>query len=158
MLPVKHLAVLKKIAAILDGTSVKWVLTGSCGMVLQGMPLEVHDIDLQPDRKGAYEIGRLLAEFMVSPVTYKPSERIRSHFGEFLIDGVEVQVMGDMTKLRDDGTWEEPVCLEKVRVWVEIDGIKLPVLPLEYEYEAYKRMGRLERAQSIRAWLDGNMP
>ena len=41
--------------------SVLWVVTGSLGMALQGMPVTVHDIDLQTDAAGAYKIAHIFA-------------------------------------------------------------------------------------------------
>jgi hypothetical protein len=38
--------------------------------------------------------------------------------------------------------------------WVEIAGMRLPVLALEYEYQAYRTIGRIERANLLRRWLD----
>jgi hypothetical protein len=157
-LPALHLQVLWKIVSLLKDKDINWVLTGSTGMALQGMPLEVHDIDLQTDEAGAYEIDRLLADYAVKPVRYKPSERIRSHFGEFMMDGVEVEVMGDMVKLLDNSTWEPSVDIAALRCWVEIDGSLVPVLPLEYEYQAYLKMGRFERAEMLRAFIEKKHP
>ena len=36
-----------------------------------------------------------------------------------------------------------------------VDGMSVPVITLEYEYEAYLRLGRSERAQLLRDWLAG---
>jgi hypothetical protein len=36
---------------------------------------------------------------------------------------------------------------------VEFDGMKLPVLSLEYEKKAYRMLGRIERADRIKEWL-----
>ena len=55
------LDVLRLLHQRLEGSSAVWALTGSLGMVLQGLPLEPHDIDLQTDPVGAYEIERRLA-------------------------------------------------------------------------------------------------
>jgi hypothetical protein len=123
-------------------------------MALQGMPVAVHDIDLQTDRDGAYAIERVLREYVVQPVRYLESERIRSHLGMLVMDGIQVEIMGAIQKRLDDQAWEDPVRIESVRQWLEIDGNQVPVLSLEYEYQAYLRMGRTEKAELLRAWLD----
>ncbi|MCW5852548.1 MAG: hypothetical protein KIT87_20910, partial [Anaerolineae bacterium] len=64
-----------------------WAVTGSVGMALQGIPVEPHDIDLQTDAAGAYEIQRRLAEYSVQPVAFLAGERMRSHFGRLVIEG-----------------------------------------------------------------------
>jgi hypothetical protein len=36
---------------------------------------------------------------------------------------------------------------------VEVEGLRLPVLSLEYEYRAYLALGRVERAEMLRRWF-----
>lgn len=183
-----HFKVLKQILARLQDQPIEWVVTGSLGMALQGVPVEVHDIDLQTDQAGAYAIERCLAEYVTMPVHYLASERIRSHFGQLQIDGMQVEIMGALQKRltpslqkessikhngmkmeggrehkdsREDAVtgapeavWEEPVQVERYRRWVEVDGQRTPVLSLEYEYQAYLRIGRTAKAALLREWLD----
>jgi hypothetical protein len=156
MLPEGHFAALRKIVARIGNHPITWALTGSTSMALQGMPLEVHDIDIQTDKIGAYELDRILSDYAVVPVRFLLSERIHSHFGEFIIDGIEVEVMGDMEKLLDDGNWEPPVRIEEHRLWVESEGLRIPVISLEHEVEAYAKMGRLEKSGLIQDWLKRN--
>ncbi len=153
VVPYQHLKVLQRICTCLEGSLVEWAITGSLGMALQGVPVEVHDIDLQTDRRGAYEIERCLAEFVVQPVRFSESERIRSHLGRLEIDGVQVEIMGDIQKRLENGSWEEPVRVTDHRRWVEIAGMRVPVLSLEYEAQAYLRLGRCDKAEMLRAWL-----
>jgi hypothetical protein len=122
-------------------------------MALQGLDIKVNDIDIQTDQQGAYEISGKFPEFVVAPVRYLESERIRSHFGKLDIDGVKVEIMGDIQKWVDQQTWEEPVKVESYRSWVEIEGMQIPVLSLEYEYWAYLKLGRVEKAEILKAWL-----
>jgi len=44
-------------------------------MALQGVPIPVHDIDIQTDKDGAYEIERCFAEYVVEPVRYSESQQ-----------------------------------------------------------------------------------
>ena len=62
--------------------------------------------------------------------------------------------MGDIQKRGVDGVWEEIVDPEHYRQMVEIAGLLVPVLSLEYEYQAYLKFGRVERAEMLRRWLD----
>ncbi len=153
MITKEHLRALKTIITRLKDQPINWVVTGSLGMALQGVPVEVHDIDLQTDKDGAYEIERLLAEYRVVQVRYKESERIRSHLGKLEIDGIQVEIMGAFQKLLDEHTWEDPVKVEEHRQWVEINGMQAPVLSLEYEYQAYRKLGRTEKAQKLWDWI-----
>lgn len=149
-----YLKVLGKIVSRLEGKPIIWVLTGSLGMALQGVPVQVYDIDIQTDKEGAYEIERCLAEYVVEPVRYLESERIRSHFGMLEIDGMRVEIMGDVQKRLGDRSWEETVKVERYRRWVEVGGMRIPVLSLEYEYQAYLELGRMEKAEMLQSWLE----
>lgn len=153
MIPNQHLQVLRKIVTCLKNRPIHWVVTGSVGMALQGMPLEVHDIDIQTNRDGAYDIERVLMEHIVRPVRYLESEIIRSHLGMLEIDGIQVEIMGDIQKRLENQSWEAPVRVESYRQWLVIEGMQVPVLSLDYEYQAYFRLGRTEKAEMLRAWL-----
>ena len=156
MIEPKYLDTLRKIHARLKDCRAIWVVTGSLGMALQGMNVEVHDIDIQTDQQGAYEIESKFPDYAVAPVHYSESERIRSHFGKLEMDGVKVEIMGDVQKRVDERTWEEPVQVEHNRHWVEIEGMQIPVLSLEYEYQAYLKLGRVEKAEMLREWLQNH--
>lgn len=131
-----------------------WVVTGSLGLALQGLDVAVHDIDLQTDKQGAYEIEEFLDEYIMTHVHYKDSEKIRSHFGVLNINGVQVEIMGDLQKKLSDQKWEEPVNIEAYKIWVEFSGTRIPVLSMEYEYQAYLTLKRYEKAEKIRRWLE----
>jgi hypothetical protein len=61
--------------------------------------------------------------------------------------------MGDIQKRLGDQSWEKPVKVEYYRRWVEVGGMLIPVLSLEYEYQAYLKLGRIEKAEMLRSWL-----
>ena len=149
-----HFRALRTIHHRLGGSAVNWAVTGSLGLLLQGVPTEVHDIDIQTDRWGAYEIERRLAELMTRGVTLRTSERIRSHFGAAEIGGVSVEIMGDIQKRLEVGAWDKLPNLRRLGKTVLVDGMSVPVLSLEYEYRAYLNLGRTQKAEMIRKRLD----
>ena len=153
MIEARYLAALHKIYSRLKDCKAIWVITGSFGMALQGMDIDVHDIDIQTDRPGVFEIESKFPENMIEPVRYAESERIRSYLGKLEIEGIQVEIMGDLQKRFDENGWEEPVRVEPYRRWVSLDGMQIPVLSLEYEYQAYLKLGRLEKAERLREWL-----
>lgn len=155
MLDIAYLKVLRKINVRLNNTSINWVVTGSFSFALQGLPVEPNDIDIQTDKEGAYEIERHFSEFMTKRVTFSSTENIRSHFGELMINGIKLEIMGDIQKRLDDGSWENPVNLKHHKKVVEIEGMQIPVLSLEYEYRAYMNLGRIEKAKMLMNWLQG---
>ncbi|PKO00889.1 MAG: hypothetical protein CVU42_01890 [Chloroflexi bacterium HGW-Chloroflexi-4] len=136
-----------------DRKPINWAVTGSLGMVLQGMQMEIHDIDLQTDKEGAYEIERRLVRYLAKLVHFKASERIRSYFGAFEMDGIKIEIMGDMQHKLPDQKWDTAVDLASCRDWVDFEGMHIPVITLEHEADAYQKMGRFEKAQKVKDFI-----
>jgi hypothetical protein len=40
------------------------------------------------------------------------------------------------------------------KCYIDVEGMHLPVLSVEYEYQAYLKMGRMEKAEILRKWLE----
>ena len=153
MMSPQHVQTLKIIDNSLRKTDIFWVITGSLGFALQGMEIEVNDIDLQTDSAGAYEIEKIFTEKIIRRVEFSRSNKIASHWGELNIDGVKVEIMGALRKKLPDGTWELPVDVKRYREFISFEGMVLPVLSLFYEEQAYRTLGRIERASQIKDWL-----
>ncbi|MFN8483680.1 MAG: hypothetical protein U0768_11640 [Anaerolineae bacterium] len=144
-------AVLRQLDAALP--DVFWVITGSVGLALQGVPLEPNDVDIQTDKAGAFEIEGRFAAHVTQPLALVERTWGRSQLGKLELDGLQVEVIGDIQKRGDDG-WEPPPHLPDLARTVEVEGMRLRVMPLAYEAEAYRRMGRLEKAALIQQYAD----
>ncbi|MFE5322203.1 nucleotidyltransferase domain-containing protein [Paenibacillus sp. NPDC056579] len=107
---------------------------------------------IQTDKNGAFEIQSLFKEHLKREVTFSTTNNIRSYFGELNINGVSVEVIGDIQKLVD-GEWELAPILNEIIRYISVDNIVLPVLSLEYEAEAYRKLGREEKANIIKEHL-----
>jgi hypothetical protein len=144
-----YLVVLRQLFTELQESQVIWAVTGSFSFALQGLPLEPHDIDIQTDTEGAYEIERRFFSQIGRKVAFSSTKRMRSHFGALLIEGIVVEIMGDVQKRLEDGMWETPVDLKSHRQFIHVEGMDIPVLALTYEAQAYLKLGRLERAAML---------
>lgn len=152
-LPASFLPILHQLHTALHGQDILWAITGSTSFTLRGLPFTPKDIDLQTDKDGAYALEAVLRDFVVQPVTFSGTDRIRSHFGKLLVDSVPVEIMGDIEKWVN-GRWQPPPDLTQHCEFVKFDGLELPVLSLTYEQEAYEKMGRWETAVILQQWLD----
>jgi len=148
-----HRRVLELIVARLADVHEPWAVAGSTGMALQGVPVTPRDLDLQTTARGAYQIEERLREFMLEPVAFRTSERIRSHLGRGRVGEVGVEIMGDVEKRLTDGSWDPPPNLSAVARLVSSGDMSVPVLSLEYELDAYEKLGRLDRTAVLRSWL-----
>lgn len=149
-----HLAALRNLVALLPLADVNWALTGSMGHLLQGAPVQPHDIDVQTDEAGVRKAAELLAPYSIAPLHGWESERMRSLFGAFVVDGVAVELLGAVQKRLADGSWGPPTDPAEHRRLVHVESLIVPVLSLEYEAAAYAAIGRLDRASLLRRTLD----
>jgi hypothetical protein len=154
MLPAEYLYALRTICQKLKESGIDWVLTGSASFALQGIPVEPHDIDIMTSEMGAYEIERMFLRCVTAMVAFSEAERIRSHLGRLTIGAVAVEIMGAVQTRLEDGTWEPPVDVTGYRRFVEVEGMTVPVLSLEREYQAYLRLGRTETAEILRSHIE----
>jgi hypothetical protein len=153
VIPSAIVSVLTQLCERLPLEEVNWALTGSLGMTLSGMPLEVHDVDVQTDATSWALVEQRFATDVVEPVQHRTSGRIRSYLGLLVVEGVDVEIMGGLQKRLEDGGWEPPVDPAAHRRLVHYGSLTVPVLSLEYEAAAYERLGRAERAREIRRHL-----
>jgi hypothetical protein len=98
-----------------------------------------------------YRFHELYAGQATQPAALSESETYRSHFGRYDLDGVQVEIMGDLHR-REGNNW--------VPTWattestVDIDGAQCSASWLEEETLAYVRRNRLERAARCLPYCD----
>jgi hypothetical protein len=153
MITARHQQAIRTIYETLKDLDITWTITGSLGFALHGMDVGINDIDLQTDKDGAYRIEHAFRSNVIRKVAFSEAEGIRSHFGELSVREVTVEMMGALQKKLPSGEWEPPVDVEKHREFVDFEGMRLPVLSLSYEEQAYRQLGRTEKADEIRQWL-----
>jgi hypothetical protein len=150
-LPEQHTNVLRFLIENIPPAENLWALTGSAGLRLQGVDLSVHDLDLQTDAETVFVLERELVDFMNVPVHLWETEHTLSYHGQAEIQGLLVELLGDIRHRGPDGAWGPSLDLKSVLVWVEWQDLNVPVLSLAYEAVAYEKMGRLEKAEQIRS-------
>ena len=136
-----------------------WAVMGSTASVLQGIPNYVPpDIDLVTTMEGAYIMSGAVghAGTVIHQVSYSESARYVSHFGIFEVQGVKVEIMGDLIIRVADGVinatdhfarWSD-----KVRL-LHFEDAHIPVVPLEWQLVANVMLGRPERSHGIADFL-----
>ena len=152
-LPDQHAEVLSLLITRLNPADYLWALTGSASLRLQGVDLPVHDLDLQTDGETIRLLEKELAEFMKVPVHVWESEHTLSYHGQAEINGLQVELLGDIRHHGVDGSWLPRLDIPSVLVWVEWRGVNIPVLSLAHETFAYETMGRKQKAELIRSAL-----
>ena len=127
---------------------ITWALTGSAALLLNGVQVEAHDLDLTTDQAGVQAIADALAEFVVTPAGWWETDELASQFARLQVEGVQVDVVGRPFVIKRPGG------AVAIRPWairheIDFEGRKLPIIPLEAELIAYAMMGREAKVQLI---------
>ena len=139
---------LKLVCKDLETSNVRWVLAGSLSLALQGVKVEPNDIDLLTDRRGAFRINAILKKYEKKEVTYSETEKVSSFLGIFEIQGVKVEVMGAYRE-RQGARWVSlSKRLENPRI-IGIDGVRIPVSPIEDQLASYRRSKRPKDVEKV---------
>jgi hypothetical protein len=150
-LPEQHAQVLAFLIEKIHPSDFVWVLTGSAGLRLQGVDISVNDLDLQTDAQTIYVLEQKLADYMKVPVHAWESTHTLSHHGQAEINGLQVELLGDMRHPSSAGIWEPACDITSFREWVSWRELQVPVISLEHEALAYEKMGRMQKAELIRS-------
>lgn len=152
-LPDAHANALEKLIELVPPGQFLWTLTGSAGLRLQGVDLEVHDLDIQTDEQTICKIEKRLAAFMKTPVHLWESPGMKSLDGKGELEGIQIELLANISHKLPDGSWSSFTDFSRL-VWIEWHSLKVAVFPLENEAEAYEAMGRTQKAALIRETLE----
>jgi len=148
-----NMIALKIIISLVENSNIKWALTGSTSLALYGVDVEPKDIDILTDEKGAKLFDNLLSEYCVMKSVYSETDKIRSFFGKYKINDIDIEVMGDIQIKRADGTWSDIGELDDINIALH-QGIKIPQLYLESELKGYENLGREDKVKKIKEQLE----
>ncbi|NOY14827.1 MAG: hypothetical protein GXP43_01265 [bacterium] len=121
-----------------------FAIRGSANLALQGLKVDTDgkDIDIVCDRQTAIAFNQVLPKTsIIQPVRFVASPRIQSFFGQFLINGRIIEVMGNFQLKGPCGRWS-PVFTAKHHTQYQLNRFTLPLTPLEKELEMYYWLGR----------------
>jgi hypothetical protein len=140
---------LKTLSERFKEKNLKWALTGSVNMALQGIEIELNDIDIIVNLEDFKKIKEMFSDL-------RPSAAEKSKFGglkfKLVIGGAEVEIIGEA---RNDKIYLHSL-LEKNLTHVNMDGIKIPCFTLKLEAKAYSLINREEKAELIRKFIEEN--
>ena len=132
-----------------------YAIRGTAGLVLQGLDMNVDDIDILCDAKTALNANLKLSEYLVEKVAFKESPKFKSYFGKFLINGVKVEIMGDWQIFNDKKGWSKTYDANAKNItYVKLNNLEIPITKIELELEVFALMGRWTAYQKIKKQLN----
>ena len=126
----KFLATLKLIAEKLG--NLHYAFRGTTGLILQGLTMNVDDIDIVCDKTTALAANDLLKDYLTDKIKYGGSSKYKSYFGKFTINGIKIEIYGDWQILDTKRNWSEPFDASD-RIEVEFKGTHFYVVPVNTE-------------------------
>lgn len=123
-------------------------IIGSTALLLSGYDIgHVNDIDILTSTKDADYLKIELKEFLLD---FQPEKEtlFRSNFGRFLINNIEIEVMGDL-EIRKNDVWQKLQIIDYKIVELENISLKTPK-PIELQrilklFERNKDLEKLKR-------------
>jgi aminoglycoside-2''-adenylyltransferase len=150
-----------KIGTALKDAQAKWAFGGDAGEIIKGVNVKTDHLEIVTTNAGTEEICRVLAGYVTLPpaTAEKRLSRgadfggkmlpiyIKSHYAELTVDGVRVEVYGDLQFKVAEWDWGDPIDYEVERV--NIIGKNVPTLPLRLKSELDLGLGWLDRVELI---------
>ncbi len=182
ILPQPLLKATVKVSALLADLDERWVIGGDIGELLLGVDVKADHLEIVTTRKGSEVIGAKLQHAPLRSAgeveegtsnlgpkdTEKKLERladcsgnlyavsVRSHYVEGVLDGIRVEVYGDLQYRVGELEWGDPLVFEPTKI--SIIGTSLSVFPLGLKSEIYLALGWVDRVDKISEALTRSQP
>lgn len=138
---------------LLQVPGVRWLIGGSCGLLLQNVDIgrSPRDLDIYVDSKDVNAVHTSLQDYSVDTPIYSETPIYASILSHYLIDGNAVEVVGDFKVKALDSSYQ----VEAAYLWenyghsarLEEQGVK--VMPLAHELLFNLLRNRPDRYQAI---------
>lgn len=141
--------VLANIARALNEAQVTWAVGASMMLYLRGITHTVHDIDLMVAQKDAQTACAQLKR-LGTLLPAGPGAGYRTAcFLEFVVDGVDVDMMAGFAIVKDGKTYPCPLTPETVDCSVTVEGQNVPLQSVAAWLRYYTLMGRQDKVQLL---------
>lgn len=129
----------------------RYAFRGTTSLVLQGLDMNVDDIDVLTDKKTALDSNNLLKEYLIEEVVFKESDKHKSYFGKFNVNGIQVEVMGNWQVKSPKGIWSQIFNADDdQRIEVVLKDGKVWLTTIETELKMFVAMGRWNAYHKIK--------
>jgi len=139
---------LKTLSERLKDQNIPWVFDGSVSLALQGVNVKPGDIDIITDKTGVYKINELLKDYETKKVEFKEADTFKSYLGEFKINDVKIEVMGEFQE-KAKRKWFNSKARLASPIIIQFDGMQLPVSPLLLQLRSYESALRPKDAAKV---------
>ncbi|WP_432626592.1 hypothetical protein [Brotaphodocola sp.] len=148
------LTVLKKLAHRLNEEGITWALGASMLLYFKGVVPDFHDIDLMIINEDADCVKTIFSE-MGELQPPNPNDKYQTKtFLEFIIDGVDVDVMAGFAIVKDGAVIDCSLQRDQITEIMDLDGEHIPLQSLTLWSRYYDLMGRSAKSALIEQYLN----
>ncbi|MFA6830641.1 MAG: hypothetical protein WCR67_08105 [Bacilli bacterium] len=141
------LCVLKKIASNFNSSQIVYALGGSLMLNLRGVKVAYHDIDLMVTLSDSLKADKILQSLGTKSPKRNNSDYTTKFFGEYVIDGVDVDLMAEVSK--DNPSFIFSLEEKDIDSYCDLEGIPLPLHSMTKWLELYKDINRKDKVELI---------
>ncbi|WP_141501040.1 hypothetical protein [Paenibacillus luteus] len=148
----------KALAAIIQATeqsSSPWIIGGSTGLMLRGIPLtaDPRDLDLYCDDEDIDDLYKTLSSFAIDEPVISVTDMYRSRLCHFIIHEVQVELVGGF-RVQAGGSAYETMVRKLLlpfsdQAYMDSSGLSASVVPLAHELWFNYLRGRADRVEII---------
>lgn len=139
-----------------------WLIGGSCGLLLQNVHLEAmpRDIDVYTDQIHTAKLHQLLSDRSTDRPAVSETDTYYSVLSHYDLNGYAVELVGGF-KVRSQGSLYEVRVDRQLlphAVEIELESVRLPLMPLGHELVFNILRKRADRYEAIGNTMRKNLP
>jgi len=113
--------------------------------------MSIDDIDILTDKKTALTTNEILKKYLIEKVAFKTSPQFKSYFGQFKVNNILVEIMGDWQIKGAKGGWSQPFTAAPREIkTITFNRQKVVVTTPEAELSFFALMGRWNAYHKIK--------
>lgn len=152
------LSVLKEIGEKLNTERTLWAVGGSLMLNHYALVHQPQDIDLLVGLDDIIVVDEILGEIGQKKAQYNVGQYSTKYFYEYVVDGIDVDVMAGLAINHDQGTFNYVFDHLSISDCKNLEGVSIPLCALEDWYVLYQLIpGREMRVRAIEGYLKSNV-
>jgi len=133
----------------------RYAIRGTASLVLQDIDMNIDDIDIIANEKTSLLFNDKLKDFINEKVKYKKSEKIKSYYGKFTINKIQIEIMGCMQIKNKENEWSNPFDASSDEVTsIKLKDQLVKVTTIQTELMMFSLLGRWNAFHKIKRQID----
>ena len=149
----KKLDVLCRIGHLFNSEKITWAIGASLLLYFEGIADTFNDVDIMVHEKNIVRAKEILLSLGNLCPPNPNSQYTTKHFYEFVVDGVDVDVMAGFAIIHEGKEYDCSLQEQQIVKYKEINGEKIPLQSVSLWREYYRLMNRSNKVAMIDAVL-----